>query len=77
MQSYLYERARLPAGRYREQFGSLAWFPWMHEVPDDHLMPATGHPDHIKVFVVGGAGKHSCVIPSWGMTKSITLPVEP
>jgi len=77
IQSYLYERARLPAGVYRAQFGSRAWFPWMHEVPDDHLMPATGHPDHIKVFVVGGAGKHSCVIPSWGMTKSVTLAVAP
>lgn len=77
IQSYLYERARIPAGRYRAQFGSLAWFPWMHEVPDDHPMPATGHPDHVKIFVVGGAGKHSCVIPSWGMTKSVTLPVAP
>lgn len=77
VQSYLYERARLPARTYRAQFGSRAWLPWMHEVPDDHLMPATGHPDHIKVFVVGGAGKHSCVIPSWGMTKSVTMPVEP
>ena len=25
--------------------------------------------------VAGGAGKHSCVIPSWGMTKSVTLAV--
>ena len=33
--------------------------------------------DNIRVFVTGGAGKHSCVMPSWGMTKSVTLPVEP
>jgi hypothetical protein len=75
--SYLYERARLPAGRLRAHFGSLAWFPWMHEVPDEHLLPVTGHPDNVKVFVVGGPGKHSCVIPSWGMTASVTLAVEP
>jgi hypothetical protein len=43
--------------------------------PDDPL-PMTGHPDNIKVFVVGGAGKHSSLIPSWGMTKSVSLPVE-
>jgi len=24
---------------------------------------------------VGGPGKHSSLIPSWGMTKSVTLPV--
>jgi len=76
VQSFLYERARIPAGLLREQFESLAWTAWMHEVPDDHLLPMTAHPDHIRVFVVGGAGKHSCVIPSWGMTKSVTLPVE-
>jgi hypothetical protein len=77
VESFLYERARIPARRLREQFGSLAWFPWMHEVPDDHLLPVTGHPGNIRVFVVGGAGKHSCVIPSWGMTSSVTLAVEP
>ena len=77
VQSFLYERARLPAGLLREHFVPVAWTGWMHEVPDDHLLPMTGHPDHIRVFVVGGAGKHSCVIPSWGMTKSVTLPVEP
>jgi len=77
VQSFLYEQARIPAGRFREQFATLAWAPWMHEVPDDHLLPMTGHPDHLRVFVVGGAGKHSCVIPSWGMTKSVTVPVEP
>jgi hypothetical protein len=39
------------------------------------LLPMTGHPDNIRVFVVGGPGKHSSLIPSWGMTKSVTLPV--
>jgi hypothetical protein len=44
---------------------------------DDHLVPVTAHPDNIRVFVCGGAGKHSSVIPSWGMTRSVTLPIEP
>ena len=33
--------------------------------------------DNIRVFVVGGAGKHSCVMPSWGMTRSVTVALEP
>jgi hypothetical protein len=49
----------------------------MHGVAGDELLPMTGHPDHIRVLVAGGPGKHSCVVPSWGMTKSVTLPVEP
>jgi hypothetical protein len=75
--SYLFDRARLPAGAVRAAFGSRAWEPWMHAVPDDALLPMTGHPDHIRVFVCGGPGKHSSIVPSWGMTKSVTLPVEP
>jgi hypothetical protein len=75
VQSYLFERARLPAVQYRRQFASRAWPPWMDEVPDDAPLPTTSHPNNIRVFVVGGPGKHSCVIPSWGMTRSVTLPV--
>lgn len=75
--SYLFDRARLPAGAIRAQFESIAWEPWMHAVPDDGPMPMTGRADNIRVFVCGGAGKHSSVIPSWGMTKSVTLPVTP
>ena len=75
--SYLFDRARLPAGQVRAQFDRVAWAPWMHAVDDHHLVPVTAHPDNIRVFVCGGAGKHSSVIPSWGMTKSVTLPIEP
>jgi len=73
---YLYERARLPAALLRHHFESRAWMPWMEGVPDDHGLPMTGHPDNVRVLVVGGPGKHSCVVPSWGMTTSVTLPVE-
>lgn len=75
--SYLFETARLPARTLRAAFDNRAWEPWMHAVDDDALLPITAHPDHIKVFVCGGAGKHSSVIPSWGMTKSVTVPVKP
>jgi hypothetical protein len=77
VQSYLFQRARLSARRVRDAFASRAWEPWMQGVPDDDVLPVTGHSGNIRVFVCGGAGKHSSVIPSWGMTKSVTLPVEP
>ena len=73
---YLYERARFPAGMFRASFASRAWMPWMEGVADDQLLPMTGHPDNIRVMVVGGAGKHSMIVPSWGMTTSVTLAVE-
>lgn len=75
--SYLHERARLPAGEMRRAFALRAWAPWLEALADDESMPMTEHPDNIKVLVVGGPGKHSSVVPSWGMTTSITIPVEP
>ena len=74
--SYLHERARMRAGDLRGAFALRAWAPWQEALPDDALMPMTEHPDNIRVMVVGGPGKHSSIIPSWGMTKSATVPVE-
>lgn len=74
--AYLFQKARLPAARFHANFKSLAWAPWMHAVDGDELLPMTESADNIRVFVCGGAGKHSCVIPSWGITKSVTLPIE-
>ena len=76
VQSYLYERARLPARELRAAFDVTQRRPWLHALRDDDAMPVTDHPDNIRVLVAGGAGKHSCVIPSWGMTRSVTLPLE-
>jgi hypothetical protein len=76
VQSYLYERARLPAADLRAAFEVTQRRPWLNALREDDAMPVTDHPDNIRVLVAGGAGKHSCVIPSWGMTRSVTLPLE-
>lgn len=73
---YLFNTARLPARLFRKHFQELAWAAWMKAVDDDALLPMTGDADNIKVVVAGGPGKHSLVVPSWGMTRSVTLPVE-
>ena len=73
--SYLFERARLPACELRSAFQLRAWTPWQAALRDDDLVPMTARPSNIKVLVIGGPGKHSSVIPSWGMTKSVTIPV--
>ena len=76
VQSYLFDRARMPAHVFRRHFEELAWTQWMKVAPDDHLLPMTADPGNILVAVSGGPGKHSLVLPSWGMTRSVTLPVE-
>lgn len=74
--SFLYEHARLPASTFRRHFQELAWAEWMKRCDDDDPVPMTGHPDNVRVLVAGGPGKHSLVVPSWGMTRSVTVPVE-
>ena len=76
VQSYLFDRARLPASLFRRHFQELAWPRWMKIVDDCHTLPMTAEADNIKVVVSGGPGKHSLVVPSWGMTRSVTLPLE-
>ena len=73
--SYLFDHARMPAHVFHRHFEERAWAEWMKLAAPDDMLPMTAHPDNIQVFVVGGPGKHSSLIPSWGMTKSVTLPV--
>lgn len=77
VQVFLFEQARLPMARFRRAFEVTQYAAWEHALADDALKPIVRDPDLIHVMVVGGAGKHSCVVPSWGMTKSVTLPLEP
>jgi len=74
--SYLFDHARIPASVFRRHFSELAWAEWMKLSADEHALPMTEHPDNIRVVVVGGPGKHSSLIPSWGMTRSVTVPIE-
>ena len=76
VQSYLFDHARMPMRLFRKHFEERAWTQWMKILDDDHMAPMTAEPDNIRVVVAGGPGKHSLVVPSWGMTKSVTLPVE-
>jgi hypothetical protein len=41
---------------------------------EDGVRIADSH-DDIMLIVAGGAGRHSCVIPSFGQTKSVTVPI--
>jgi hypothetical protein len=76
VQTFLFERARLPRGVLRGAFDTVAWHESLLSVEDDEaLLPMTERADNIRVVVAGGAGKHSCVIPSWGMTRSVTMPL--
>lgn len=75
IQRYLFETARAPASLFRRHFQISSWAEALKEIDDDVMWPITDEPENIKILVAGGPGKHSCVIPSWGMTKSVTVPI--
>lgn len=64
--NYLFQRARLPVRMVRAAFDNRREPHWIRALGDDELMPMTDHPDKIRVLVIGGPGKHSQVLPSFG-----------
>lgn len=53
-------------------YGMRDWTPALNATAADGLIPAVPSPDDILVLVAGGAGKHSCALPSFGPTLSVT-----
>ena len=56
----------MPARVFHRHFEERAWDEWMKLVAPDDLVPMTGHPDNIQVFVVGGAGQAQLADPVVG-----------
>jgi hypothetical protein len=71
----VWEAARVPLSRIAAE--NLARFATIHpeafrDRPPGTLVPMTRDWRDIMVIVAGGAGKHSAVIPTFGMTRSVT-----
>ena len=41
----------------------------------DAAVPMIRNPDNLLIAVIGGAGKHSAVIPTFGATQAVTKPL--
>lgn len=71
----LWRAARVPLSRFSPE--NLARFATIYpegfkDRPADTLVPIARDWRDIMVVVAGGAGKHSAVIPTFGMTRSVT-----
>jgi hypothetical protein len=76
VQRFLFEHARLPLGkfsrenidrRFRVQFAERFAHAGL-----DALVPVAQRAEDIAIIVLGGAGKHSAYIPTFGGTRSVT-----
>ena len=88
VQDFLFNESQLPLERLHylgypdytddQRRARLAMWPrWMRDLePDGRRVPLVTEPSKFRIVVAGGAGKHSSVIPSWGQTVSVTLPLD-
>jgi hypothetical protein len=77
---FLYEHARVPLGRLshesverriRRKFPKL-----FRDANLDALAPLAQRAEDFMVIVAGGAGKHSAYVPTFGGTRSVTVPIR-
>jgi hypothetical protein len=77
---FLVEHATVPLGRFskenierrfrmvqKERYGNA---------PLDTPIPIVRRAEEIIIAVIGGAGKHSAVVPTFGATRSVTRPLK-
>jgi hypothetical protein len=68
IKEFVHEKARIPISRIHK--GAIKrYFPNMGA---DSLIPITANKEDIMIIVVGGPGRHSSFLPSFGITRSIT-----
>lgn len=74
----LFEHGRTPLSWYPDE--AIAWRRGQLEdrghPADLDVVPVAQHWEDIQVMVVGGPGKHSSIIFTFGLTRSVTEPVQ-
>ena len=78
VKTWLFEHARIAAARFSpENLTRLASgaADQAAALPPETLVPCAASAEAIMVVVAGGAGKHSCFIPTFGNTRAITRPL--
>jgi hypothetical protein len=73
---FLREHANLPMNRFSKENIERRFRTTLNDrygdAPLDTLIPAVQRAENIIIAVVGGAGKHSAYIPTFGATRSVT-----
>jgi hypothetical protein len=73
---FLAGHATLALGRFSreniERRFRVAFAPAFRDAPLDAPVPMVGNADNLLIAVIGGAGKHSAVLPTFGATRAVT-----
>jgi hypothetical protein len=74
VQMFLFEQGRNTIAKLKNRLirGMAMWPRWINQADETTTVPLVGRPEDILVMVAGGSGKHSCFIPTFGVTRSVT-----
>lgn len=76
----IFELARKPVRQLKRgaMWGMQTWGEEIteHEDDDDFEIPLLDEPEDLLLIVAGGAGKHSCYMPTFGPTRSVTRRID-
>jgi len=72
VKEFLFQRAKLPKSAFSKEDQDQRYA----NLPEDALISIARKPEDIIVIVAGGLGKHSAVIPTFGITLSVTHRIE-
>ena len=78
IRQFVIETGRRPFGEVKRggMFGAKGYWPkWVDTSDDATMIPLHENPEDIVIVVVGGAGRHSSFIPTWGQSRSMTRPI--
>jgi len=80
VKQYLYEHAQIPYGHFSDEYIERRLeqrFPGRLEASGPKAaVPMANRPEDLMIVVVGGAGKHSAFIPTFGTTRAVTRPLR-
>ena len=82
VRQFIYEQAQIPLGRFSKEnidrrFRVAPLFEGRYAYAGyESLVPMVRRPEAFMIVVIGGAGKHSAVIPTFGATRAVTRAVQ-
>jgi hypothetical protein len=79
VKQFLFEHARLPLMAFSNENVERRFrvkFPHLARAGLETLVPIAQRAEDYMIVVVGGAGKHSAFIPTFGGTRSVTRPLK-
>jgi len=72
VKAFIHEKARIP----RRRFGEKVIQRYYPNLDENALIPIVPRKEDIMVIVVGGPGKHSSFLPTFGYSHSITKAIQ-